>query len=194
MGSLRVKNIYPKSYPQVFWTSILSTLKRKKSLEFISKPRCRIMNEGNHGESRNMLNLKTANAICDHIIAAAEARDDLKPMTAVVVDAGGAVIASQREDNASPIRTDLAKGKAHGAVMLGLSSRKLGERAESQAYFIQSMNALCNGSLVPVPGGVLVRDSAGSIIGAVGVTGDTSDKDEALAIAAIEAAGLTADV
>lgn len=141
-----------------------------------------------------MLNLQTANALCNHIIETANSRDDLKPMTAVVVDAGGAVVAAQRQDGASPIRVDLAKGKAHGAVMMGLSSRKLGERAESQAYFIQSMNALCHGSLVPVPGGVLLKDSSGQVIGAVGVTGDTSDKDEALALEAIEAVGLIAEV
>lgn len=141
-----------------------------------------------------MLNLHTANALCNHIIEAANRRDDLKPMTAVVVDAGGAVISAQRQDGASPIRVELAKGKAHGAVMMGLSSRKLGERAESQAYFIQSMNALCQGSLVPVPGGVLIKDTSGQIIGAVGVTGDTSDKDEALALEAIEAVGLIAEV
>jgi len=77
---------------------------------------------------------------------------------------------------------------------MGISGRKLGERAEQQAYFIQAVNALCDGSLVPVAGGVLVRDSTGAIIGAVGVTGDTSDHDEELAIAAIEAQGLQADV
>ena len=104
------------------------------------------------------------------------------------------MISAQRQDGASPIRIDLAKGKAHGAVMMGISSRKLGERAEQQAYFIQAVNALCDGSLVPVAGGVLVRDSTGAIIGAVGVTGDTSDHDEELAIAAIEAQGLQADV
>ena len=140
-----------------------------------------------------MINLKIANKIINNIITSAENREDLKPMTAVVVDSGGAVIASQRQDGASPIRVDLAKGKAHGAVMLGLSSRKLGERAETQAYFIQAMNALCNGSLVPVAGGVLVRDKNNAIIGAVGVTGDTSDNDEELAIAAIKSVGLTPD-
>ena len=73
-----------------------------------------------------MLNLITANSIVDHVIAASSQRTDLKPMTAVVVDAGGAVIASQRQDGASPIRVDLAKGKANGAVMMGISSRKIG--------------------------------------------------------------------
>ena len=140
-----------------------------------------------------MLDLKTANAIVNHIIDAAAKRDDLKPMTAVVIDAGGAVICSQRQDGASPIRVDLAKGKAHGAVMMGLSSRKLGERAEQQPYFVQAINALCDGSLVPVAGGVLIRDAAGTVIGAVGVTGDTSDNDEELAIAAVKSVNLTPD-
>ena len=140
-----------------------------------------------------MIDLKTANTIVNHIIDAASKRSDLKPMTAVVLDAGGAVIASQRQERSLPIRVDLAKGKAHGAVMMGLSSRKLGERAEQQAYFIQAMNALCNGSLVPVAGGVLVRDGSGAVIGAVGVTGDTSDNDEELAIAAIRSVGLDPD-
>ena len=81
-----------------------------------------------------MLDLETANNIVDHIINAAEKRDDLKPMTAVVLDAGGSVICSQRQDGASPIRVDLAKGKAHGAVMMGISSRKLGERANSSVF------------------------------------------------------------
>ncbi len=140
-----------------------------------------------------MLDLKTANAIVNHIIDAAAKRDALKPMTAVVIDAGGAVICSQRQDGASPIRVDLAKGKAHGAVMMGLSSRKLGERAEQQPYFVQAINALCDGSLVPVAGGVLIRDAAGAVIGAVVVTGDTSDNDEELAVAAVKSVNLTPD-
>lgn len=136
-----------------------------------------------------MLNLNTANTIVNHIINAALMRDDLKPMTAVVVDAGGAMISAQRQDGASPIRVELAKGKANGAVMMGISSRKLGERAEHQAYFIQAMNALCKGSLVPVAGGILILDQDGSVLGAVGVTGDSSDNDEELAIAAVKASG-----
>ena len=139
-----------------------------------------------------MLDLERANNIVDHIINAAEKRDDLKPMTAVVLDAGGSVICSQRQDGASPIRVDLAKGKAHGAVMMGISSRKLGERAEQQAYFIQAVNGVAGGDMVPVPGGVLIQDQEGALLGAVGISGDTSDNDEAAAIAGIEAAGLNA--
>ena len=140
-----------------------------------------------------MLTLSHAQGLIQTILAETASRTDLKPMTAVVVDAGGHVIASAREDGASPIRVDLATGKARGAVLMGVGSRKLGERAESQAYFIQAMNALADGSLVPVPGGVLIRDAAGAVLGALGVTGDTSDQDEDLAIRAIQAHGFTAD-
>ena len=86
-----------------------------------------------------------------------------------------------------------SQGKARGAVSMGLGSRALFKRAKVEPFFIQSVNALSNGSLVPVPGGVLIRASDRSIIGAVGITGDTSDNDEICAIAGIEAAGLVAD-
>ena len=76
---------------------------------------------------------------------------------------------------------------------MGVGSRKLGERAESQAYFIQAMNSLADGYLVPVPGGVLIRDDQGHVLGALGITGDTSDQDEDLAIRAIQAHGFTPD-
>ncbi len=116
----------------------------------------------------------------------------MKPLSVCVVDAGGHPIAFERSDGASPMRFKVAYGKAHGAVMMGIGSRALYERAEAQPYFIQSMNALAGGALVPVPGGVLIR-SNDRIIGAVGVTGDSSDNDEACAVAAIAAAGFDAD-
>ena len=116
----------------------------------------------------------------------------MKPLSVCVVDAGGHPIAFERSDGASPMRFRVAYGKAHGAVMMGIGSRALFERAEAQPYFIQSMNALADGALVPVPGGVLIR-SGGAIIGAVGVTGDSSDNDETCAVAAITAAGFEAD-
>lgn len=116
----------------------------------------------------------------------------LKPLTVAVLDAGGALIALDRQDGASPLRPEVAQGKARGAVMLGMGSRAIFQRAEQQPFFVQSMNALCGGSLVPVPGGVLIREN-GAILGAVGVTGDTSDNDETAAVAGIEAAGFAAD-
>ncbi|BDA86393.1 hypothetical protein Sa4125_39350 [Aureimonas sp. SA4125] len=117
----------------------------------------------------------------------------LKPLTIAVLDAGGSLIALERMDGASPMRPDIAVGKANGAVQLGMGSRALQTRAETQPFFIQAMNALAGGSLVPVPGGVLVRGKDGRVLGAVGITGDTSDNDEACAVAGIETAGLTAD-
>ncbi len=130
------------------------------------------------------------------IIAAALAKAGdagLKPMGVVVLDAGGHTTAFERQDGASAMRYKLAHGKAYGAIAMGLGSRALYQRAQEQPYFIDAMNALADGALVPVPGGVLIRDGEGALLGAVGVTGDNSDNDEMCAIAGIEAAGLGAD-
>lgn len=115
-----------------------------------------------------------------------------KPMCVVVLDAGGHVVAAEREDGASNRRFDVAHGKAHGAMSIGVSSRALGEMAVERPHFVAGVTAAIGGALVPVAGGVLVLDAAGRRIGAVGVTGDTSDNDEAAALAGIRAAGLTA--
>lgn len=116
---------------------------------------------------------------------------DCKPMTVVVLDAGGHVVAVEREDGSSNKRFEVAFGKAHGAISLGMGSRALMERAEQQPYFIAAAISAVGGALVPVPGGVLVRDGDGSLVGAVGVSGDTSDRDEEVAMAGIAAVGLT---
>jgi len=129
------------------------------------------------------------------IIAAARAHaveTECKPMTVVVLDAGGHVLAVEREDGSANKRFEIAHAKAHGALSLGLGSRALMARAEQQPYFIAAATAAVGGALVPVPGGVLVRDGD-RLVGAVGVSGDTSDKDEAIAVAGIEAAGLTGE-
>ena len=117
----------------------------------------------------------------------------LKPLTIAVLDAGGHLKALSRQDGTSTLRPEIAQGKARGAISMGLGSRALFKRAQEQPFFIQSMNALADGSLVPVPGGVLARNEVGTIIGAVGITGDSSDNDETCAIAGIEAVGLIAD-
>jgi uncharacterized protein GlcG (DUF336 family) len=119
---------------------------------------------------------------------------ELKPMAVVVVDAGGHVQSFEREDGAAPGRFAIALGKAHGSVMLGMAGTAQMARAEQQAYFVGAMNGLFDGKFVPVPGGVLVRDRRGGVIGAVGVTGDTSDNDALAAMAGIEAAGLTGEI
>ena len=126
------------------------------------------------------------------IIAAvrAEARkSQLKPITVVVLDAGGHVVAAAREDRSSHGRVQIAHGKAYGALALGVGSRALMTRAEQQPYFIAAATSAIGGALVPVPGGVLIAHGD-QIVGAVGVSGDTSDNDEAVAVAGIQAAGL----
>ena len=126
------------------------------------------------------------------IIATARAKGremGFKPLSVVVLDAGGHVLAFEREDGAAPGRFGIAQGKAYGAVMLGIAGRAQMARAEAQAYFIAAMNGVYDGKFVPVPGGVLVRHN-GAIIGAVGVTGDTSENDVIAAMAGIDAAGL----
>lgn len=115
---------------------------------------------------------------------------ELKPLSVVVLDAGGHVQAFEREDGAAPGRFRIAEAKAYGAVMLGMGGNAQMARAEAQAYFMAAVNGVYDGKVIPVPGGVLVRDKKGAIIGAVGVTGDTSDNDAAAALAGIEAAGL----
>ncbi|MEM6824737.1 MAG: heme-binding protein [Pseudomonadota bacterium] len=119
---------------------------------------------------------------------------ELKPLSVVVLDTGGHVKAFEREDGASPGRFSIAHGKAYGAVMLGMAGTAQMARAEAQAYFMGAVNGLFQGQVVPVPGGVLVRDKRGEIIGAVGVTGDTSDNDAAAAQSGIEAIGLVAEI
>ena len=114
----------------------------------------------------------------------------LKPLSVVVLDAGGHVKAFERADGAAPGRFGIAQGKAYGAVMLGMSGTAQMARAEQQAYFMAAVNGVYGGQVVPVPGGVLVRDKRGNVIGAVGVTGDTSDNDLIAAMAGLEAAGL----
>lgn len=118
---------------------------------------------------------------------------DLKPLSVVVLDAGGLVKAFEREDGAAPGRFAIAQGKAYGAVMLGIGGTAQMERAEAQAYFMVAANGVFDGKVIPVPGGVLVRDKKGAVIGAVGVTGDTSDNDLVAAVAGIDASGLVAD-
>lgn len=113
------------------------------------------------------------------------------PLTVVVLDAGGHVVAVEREDGSSTKRFEIAHGKAHGAIALGWGSRRTMGRAEDFAPFVAAVTHAV-GALVPVPGGVLVRSPDGDLLGAVGVSGDNSDNDEVAAVAGIESAGLVA--
>ncbi len=138
------------------------------------------------------LTLAQAKDIIKHALAEQE-KQGFKPLAVVVLGAGGSIKASESQDGTSLVRPKVAHGKAYGAYAVGLGSRALFERAKAEPFFIQAMNALCDGALVPVPGGVLIRSSEGELLGAVGVTGDISDNDEHCAVAGIEAVGLVAD-
>ena len=109
-----------------------------------------------------------------------------------VLDARGCVKVTAAQDGTSLLRAEIAHGKAYGALAMGMGSRALYQRAQEQPYFVGAMNTLAQGALVPVPGGVLIQDG-GRLLGAVGISGDTSDNDEACAVAGIEAAGLKAN-
>ena len=140
-----------------------------------------------------MLKLDQAHTIM-HAALEEGTKRRLKPLSVLVLDARGALKAAASQDGTSLSRDKIAHGKAFGALSFGLGSRALHKRAEEQPYFISAVNGLLGGALVPVPGGVLIKDGTGALLGAVGISGDTSDNDEACASAGIAAAGLTADV
>src|SRR5437764_842727 len=142
----------------------------------------------------SVVNLAQASTIVD--AALKKGRDtNCAPLTVAVLDAGGHLVAFKREDKSGILRFDIAFGKAWGALGMGFGSRTLAERAANTPQFFTMLAAASGGRIVSNPGGVLIRerDGGGDIIGAVGISGDTSDKDEACAIAGIEAAGLKAD-
>ena len=137
----------------------------------------------------NRITLDQANRIISSIFQKG-AELKLKPLSAVVLDPGGHVIAFQRQDGASFMRFQIASAKASGALALGVSSRKIGEMAAERPSFVASLGPIAPQGLIPAAGGLLVA-AGGDILGAVGVTGDSSDNDEACAKAGIAAAGLT---
>lgn len=137
------------------------------------------------------LTLKTAQAILTAALAHARSAN-FKPLCVVVLDARAAVIAAASEDGTSLRRFEIAHGKAAGAVAFDVGSRTLGTMAVDRPHFIAAASHAV-GALVPVAGGVLIKDKDGAVLGAVGVSGDASDNDEAAAVAGIEAAGFTAE-
>jgi uncharacterized protein GlcG (DUF336 family) len=116
----------------------------------------------------------------------------LAPLTVAVLDSGGHLVAFKREDKSGILRADIATGKAWGAPGMGFGSREIATRAAKMPVFFTTLAAASQGRLVPVPGGVLILDRSAGVLGAVGISGDTSDQDETCAIAGIEAAGLMA--
>lgn len=127
-------------------------------------------------------------------VALAKARENkMNPLGVAVLDARGALKAYAAEDHVSTKRAEIAMAKANGAIALGMGSRSLAKRAREMPHFVAAASHIVGGSLMPVPGGVLIRDANKAIIGAVGVSGDTSDNDEIAATAGIAAVGLVAD-
>jgi len=135
------------------------------------------------------LTLTQANALIDAAFAKG-AELGLKPLTVTIHDPGGHLIACQRQDGASNMRVKLAGGKACGALALGVSSRTIGDMALDRPHFVAAVDTMAEGGMVPAAGGVIVCDGGGEVLGAIGVTGDTSDNDEACALAAIASQGL----
>ncbi|MEP3046450.1 MAG: heme-binding protein [Roseibium sp.] len=119
--------------------------------------------------------------------------EDLLPLTVVVLNAGGQIVAVKSEDGSGIMRFDVALGKAWGALGMGISSRLIRDRLSNRPSFQNALAAASDGRLIPVPGGVLVEDETGATIGAVGISGDTSEKDEYCAIQGIRASGLTSE-
>jgi uncharacterized protein GlcG (DUF336 family) len=129
----------------------------------------------------------------NRIIAAALAKSKeagYKPMGIVVLDESGNLKSAQREDGASMFRTDVATGKAWGAVGMGVASRALAQRAKDNPNFFVTLAATAHGKFLPQTGAVVIKDAAGNIIGAAGASGGTGDEDEAICIAGIESVGL----
>ena len=138
------------------------------------------------------LTLAQADAIADEALRLAR-QHGLQPLTVVVLDAGGHQIVLKREDGSGIMRVQVATAKAYGALGMGISSRELGEHVSGRELFGSSLSVISGGRFATVPGGVLIRDADGSVIGAVGITGDKSPADEFAAIRGIRSVGLVSD-
>jgi glc operon protein GlcG len=138
------------------------------------------------------LQLAAAAKIVDEALAA-RAKEGLLPLAVAVLDAGGNLVAFKREDGSGLLRYDIAVGKAWAALGMGMSTRLIRDRLKERPAFQGALAAASQGRFVPVPGGVLIVDAAGKAVGAVGISGDTSDKDEYCAITAIHAAGYASE-
>jgi uncharacterized protein GlcG (DUF336 family) len=138
-----------------------------------------------------ILGLERATSIVDTALAEAR-RLALAPLGVAVLDAGGHLLVFKREDRAGILRFDIAHAKAWGALGMGFGTRELAQRAARSPAFVAALTGVSGGRVAPSPGGVLIADAGGDILGAVGISGDTGEHDEACAIAGIEAAGLVA--
>src|SRR5206468_11481541 len=136
------------------------------------------------------LTLESASTIVDGALRAARA-ENLLPLAVAVLDSGGHLVAFKREDGCGLLRVEIAQGKARGALGMGILT--IAQRLSNRPNFVTAVVAASGGEFVPVPGGVLILDPRGAAIGAVGLSGDTSDKDGYCAIQGVRGAGLTSD-
>ena len=138
------------------------------------------------------ITLALADAIADRALAKGREMK-FQPLTVAVLDAGGQLKVLKREDECSLLRPEIAIGKAWGALGMGFGGRELARRAEKMPAFFTALNAMSGGRMVPVPGGALIRDGKGAIIGSIGISGDISENDEVCLVDAVESQGLVAD-
>jgi uncharacterized protein GlcG (DUF336 family) len=139
-----------------------------------------------------VIDLATATTIVDKALAHGRSMN-LPPLTVAVLDAAGCLVSFKREDGSSLLRPQIAQAKAWGTLGMGIGSRALAQRAAVAPAFIAAVNNLADGRIIPVAGGVLIRNRSNAIIGAIGITGAVSEQDEACAIAGVEAVGLIPD-
>lgn len=141
---------------------------------------------------KTILPLDKASKIVDEALAVGR-KESLHPLTVVVLDIGGRIVASKSEDGSGTMRFAIAQGKANGALGMGISSRLIRDRLSERVAFQSALASAADGKFIPVPGGVLIEDNNGDTIGAVGISGDTSEKDEYCAIKAIHATGYASE-
>lgn len=136
--------------------------------------------------------LEHASVVVDSALDHGRAQGYL-PLTVAVLDSGGHLVALKREDGSGILRPQIAFAKAWGALGMGFGTRELANRAQQAPAFVAALGDVSGGRIAPVPGGVLIRDAEGSVVAAVGISGDTSERDEECAVHGVEAAGLHPD-
>ncbi|MEO9459712.1 MAG: heme-binding protein [Lentilitoribacter sp.] len=143
-------------------------------------------------QMKTVLPLATASEIVDEALAVGR-NESMHPLTVVVLDMGGKLIAAKSEDGSGNLRFEIAFGKASAALGMGISSRLIRDRLANRPAFQSAIASASDGKFIPVPGGVLIEDAEGFTIGAVGISGDTSEKDEYCAIKAVHKAGFATE-
>lgn len=138
---------------------------------------------------RSSLPLEKASAILEKALQVARA-ENMKPLTVIILDSGGRMVAMKSEDGSGLLRFNIALGKAYGSLGMGMPSRQIRDYLSARPVFQTAIASAADGRFIPVPGGVLIEDDEGYAIGAVGISGDASEKDEYCSVLAIKSVGL----